>query len=114
MILVPIFVQIIATFLMSMQRKQTFEIKQKSDGSLPTNTTDNVATEQPLFLPISGKEIAKDHLILICKTLTKQTCVWRHSARLTRGLVPTPRIMHKGFSKEKMQGILDFIAESDI
>ena len=80
----------------------TFDIKQKSNGAQPMNTTGNITTDQPLFLPFSRKEIAKDDLILTCKTPTKQTQIRRYSARPNRGLVPTPRIMHKGFSKEKI------------
>jgi hypothetical protein len=56
-----------------MQRKHSFEIKQKSNGPQPTNTTGNITTGQQLFLPISRKEVAKNQIILTCKTPTKQT-----------------------------------------
>jgi hypothetical protein len=58
--LVQILVQNIATFSMSTKRKHYFEIKQKSNDAQPTNTTGNITTGQPLFLPISGKEVAKN------------------------------------------------------
>jgi hypothetical protein len=44
---------------MSTHHKHSFKIKQKGDGAQPTNTTGNVTTGQPLFIPISGK-VAKN------------------------------------------------------